>query len=621
MSNRLKILSAVLAIVALIFIAPFFTTRSGRNESESVAQRIEENKTKTDNLRNAMRYLTRMTPMNRGRTTQEVQLELNTWIQTVDRTEVQYSPPKIVDSLPADQLEFVGCRSPLELQFSELDIDYLFERRMMQKLSSWIVAFPLRDSLVQHMLDKKKDTLSVEEGLKLEEACKLFDWVMRNVALEQNPNESNLISVESKTPTPSGEIMEGGYGYGYLPWETLLFSFGDYIEKGRVFNALAYQRGIPAAWIAQNGNLWAVGVAIGDEIVLFEPKLAMPVPDPDKLELATLKEAQQNSRILRRLDLPGRFDYAYDAGDLDKVELLIDLPPTAASARMKMLEQKLLGDERMILFHDVDEVAATFQKASPQATVRMWRLPLSAQIHAALVREKLKSITDFTGAYMAQHGIWMMDNPAANGRLNHLFGKFEATDREDGALSMYMDCRTDEESLRRLTTDPAVQKELGVHRLSGEDPERYAQRIQQAEYVLRRAKVDASFLMAQLHYDRGDYTAAKNWFQRRVIENKSILATRWFPIAHYGLARTHQELGEIDLAEEELTFEPSPMEAGNRLRLRYLKTLSDEVDSNTSDTDTIDSDTIDSDASDERSLDASANSDVTTDDSAAAEKN
>lgn len=576
MSKRLQALLVVLAILALILLLPILTTGKRRNESDSVAQKLEEKKTKTDNLRNAMRYLTRMTPMNRERTSKEVQLELNTWIQTVDRSEANYSPPRITEELPKDLMEFVGCKTPLELQFSDADIDYLFEQRMMQKLSSWIIDFPLRDSIVREVLEKKKKTLSVEDGYKLEEACKLFDWAMRNVALELNENELPMISVESKTVAPNGAVVEGGYGYGYLPWETLLFSFGDFIEKGRVFSALAYQREIPTAWIVDQGYVWAIGVAIGDEILVFEPKIALPILDPDKKEFASLKDAQTNPRVLRRLDLPGQFDYAFNPGDLKRIELLIDLPPTAGSARMKMLQQKLLGEERMILHHDLDTVAETFRKAAPEAQVKLWDVPAKAQVHAAMVREQLRTLTDFTGAYMARHGIWVMDNPAANGRLNHLFGRFEVKDQEAGALAMYMSCRTDEASLSRLSYDPAIQKELGVPKLSGEDDERYAVRVKQAEYVLRRAKVDASFLMAQLHFDRGDYSASKNWFEKRVIGNESDMALPWHPIARYGLARVYQEMDDLEKATEQLTFRPSPMEAGNRLRLRYLRALLEE---------------------------------------------
>jgi hypothetical protein len=521
-----------------------------------------------------MKYLERMTPMNRKQTVKEVQLGLNTWIQDADRASAKYRPPEMLKDFPIDQLEFVGCKSPLELQFSTWDVDYLYQRRMMEQLAQWIVDFPLRDSLVQSFYDRKKEAgLSPEQAVRLEEACKLFDWVMRNVALE-----SELASVEQKIPNPEGPISQNGPGYGYLPWETLLFSRGDFIEKGRVFTALAYQRGITTAWIADQGYLWAIAVLIGDELLIFEPKLAFPVLDPDKLVFASLKDATDKERVLRRLDLPGRFDYAFDPGDLKSLELLIDLPPTAGSARMKMLEQSLLSDERMRLYHDLDAMAADLKRVAPGARVRVWQVPMMAQIHASMIREELNNVSDFTAQYMSKHGIWMMDNPAANGRLKHLFGNFESTLEGKGALSLYMDSRYDDESIRKLEFDPAVRKELGVPRMPGEEQEAFANRVRQAQYVFRKAKVDAAFLMAQLHFDRGNLSAAENWFRRRVIDNENPLAAQWNAIGRYGLARVYQQMGDMDKASEQLTFEPSPMEAGNRLRLRYLRDEMEETE-------------------------------------------
>lgn len=112
-------------------------------------------------------------------------------------------------------------------------------------------------------------------------------------------------------------------GYGYLPWETLLFSAGDFIERsGPVFNALAAQQGIETVWLAVDGaqqdadknapgKVWTIGVLIGDDCLLFEPKLGMPILEPDLMELATLAQTLDNDRMpARRLDLAGQFDYA-----------------------------------------------------------------------------------------------------------------------------------------------------------------------------------------------------------------------------------------------------------------------------------------------------------------------
>ncbi len=560
-------------LLALSFGLPGCFSKSHRDQSEALSQQLSEQKLKTDNLRNAMRYLTQMTPVNRKQAAKEVLLELNTWIQDADRTQVNYSPPtQLLDQLPADMLQFVGCENALAQQFGYWDIDYLFERRMMRKLSDWIVEFPIRDTLMVRVIDRYSQQLGDDDAAKLQEAYKLFDWTIRNIALEDDAS-----SVEQMSPDPRGPIRDDGTGYGYLPWETLLFSSGDFIERGRVFCALASQRGIDTVWVSveseggQPGNLWSIGVVIGDALLLFEPKLGMPILDPDAVELATLADAKKNQRILRRLDLPGQFDYALDPGQLKRVELLIDVPPVATSARMKMLEKTLLSDERMVLYEDVAAIQGKLNSIAPDDQVSLWQLPLLAQIQAASVRERLGTLSPYTMQYMAMHGVWLRDNPAGTGRLNHLYGNFENTLEKQGALSMYMDCRVDDGSIAKLEYDPEVQKMLGVPREPGEDDQQYRRRIQQSQYTFSRAKVDAAFLLAQLHFDRGNNSAAEKWFAKRVLGDSRPEAVKWHASAWYMLARIHQQAGDIEGAAEALTHQPSPQEAGNRLRLRYLR--------------------------------------------------
>lgn len=551
-----------------------------RDRTELYTQQLESQKTQTDSLRSGMRSLDRMTPLNRDAVTKEVRLDLNTWITTVDRTTVNYSPSPMLNGFDQDMLNLVGSASPIELQYSYWDIDYLFERRLMKKLSDWIAQFPLRDSLVAAALDAKQKELSPEDAVKLEDACKLFDWTIRNLALDPQG-----ASVEELTTDPSAPIEDNQIGYGYLPWETLLFSSGDFVERGRVFSALANQRGIQTAWVSFGatdgpGKLWCIVVVAGDSLLLFDPKLAMPILDPDTGNFATLEEARTNERVLRRLDLPGQFDYAVNPGDLESIQLLVDLPPAAASARMKMLETALLQDERMVLFHDLEQIRAKFNELAPEAKVRLWELPLFAQVQADSVRKRLQSITDFTLAYMAAHGVWTTPNPAALGRLAHLLGKFENTLEEKGALSMYMDTRIDEQSIARLEYDPSVQQELGIMRNANQSMEEFQMYVRQMQFILRKAKVDASFLMSQLHFDRGSYDAAESWFRDRVVESENSFAEPWRPISRYCLARIYQERGDLEKATEQLTFQPSPQEAGNRLRLRYLRRMLEQPNEN-----------------------------------------
>jgi hypothetical protein len=315
--------------------------------------------------------------------------------------------------------------------------------------------------------------------------------------------------------------------------------------------------------------LWAVGVIIGDEIFVFEPKLGLPIVDPDTLALVTLKEIQENDRILRRLDLPGQFDYAVNPGDAKSVALLIDVLPAAMSARFRALEKTLLGDERMELFLDTDALLDRLAKISPDAPVGMWHVPVLARDNAAAVRERLQGPSEFAAQYIATYGVWLLETPAAEGRFKHLKGNFESDVDREGALKVYMDCRLDNETINRLPYDPDVQKQLGMIRGLTEERNYFEMRLLQAQHFYRKAKVDASFLLATLHYDRGTYDATINWLENRVFPDPQ--AAQWYAPGHYLQGRAFEELGQLDKVEAAYTYQPSPQEPGNRLRLRYLR--------------------------------------------------
>ena len=565
MSNRLKILIPILVGGVLILIVPPLTMRKNGNEAEQRARAITEQKTKTDNLRSAMRYLKKMTPANRRQTEGEVRVSLNTWLSNLEKKAEGFKPSLLLRGISAEMLTQVGCESPLQLKFSFPDVDYIFERRMMNSLAKWIADSPLRDNVILPILEKEKQTLTPDDGFKLEQACKLFDWTIRNVdILTENS------SVEEKSKIPLPPLQEGGMGYSYLPWETLLYSKGDFVERGRVFIALANQLKIDSVWITVDDSLWAIGLLIGDQIFVFEPKIGLPVLEPDKEEFASLEEIRTNARILTRLDVPGRYDYAYNPGEIKSVGFLVDLPPTALSIRMKLLESKLLSDERMVLFHDANALEARLGKLESNASVKLAQFPAMAQIFAEAVRKKLELPTQFRSNYLRQHGLWLMNTPAAQARLKHLYGRHENTKDDQGALSLYISSREDDVSLDQLRYDPDVQKRLGVVRQSWQSPEQFEQELVAAQGIFKRVKVDASFLLGQLHFDRGNFDSSVSWLKGRVLESENPEAQVWEPIVHYGLGRAFGELGDLGAASEHLSFE-CPQEPGNRLRLRYLR--------------------------------------------------
>ncbi len=574
----LTVHSLVLALVAAVILLATGGCRKSQNNDRAVVidQAIQAKKTKSDNLRDAFRYLKQLAPYNRDKVSKEVLVQLNTWIDGVPKDRFQYSVPKLYQPAPPQWAARAEVSNPAQLFFDGWDIDYLFQCKLMRAMSDWIIAAPVRDQLFQPSIDALKGKLDPTEAAKFEEAFKLFDWTIRNVSLEDGPNAKNESnSVSNLTLDPRGPLSGTVLGCSKLPWETALFSRGDFIERGRVFTALAQQRGIESVWISINGTatspgyLWAIGVPIAGELYLFESKLGLPIVDPDTLAFATLKDARANDRILRRLDLPGQFEYKVDPGDLKSVALLVDALPTSLSARMKVLEKSLLGADRMQLFVDTDALTAKLEKAAPNDPVAIWHTPLLARDVAAQVREVLKTPSQAAAQYMSTYGVWLMETPASKARLQHLLGNFESTLDQEGALAMYMKCRVDNLSIDQLAYDPDVQKTFGLVRALEESREIFNMRIRQAQMLYGLAKVDANYLLAQLHYDRGSYDSTINWLEKRVLPDQR--AEMWHAAGYYLLARAQTEFNQKTEAETSLTHQPSPQEAGNRLRLRALR--------------------------------------------------
>lgn len=558
-----------LALVACFVAVGIGCQYDRRSQVQLVQQEIDDSKTSSDNLREGMRYLSQMNALNRFLMAKEVQVQLNTWAKNVDARSIHFVPCRLVADLPAQLLAPTGLDQPAQLEYSYADVEYMYQCRQLRELSNWIVERPLRDSLLVPVVERQKAVLPEGEFTQLEQAVKLFDWTMRNVMLLGEAKD-----VEHLADDPRMPLLDANIGYGYLPWQAVLFSRGDFAERGRVFSALALQRGIQTAWVGIEGEpgtptkLWSLAVWVGKQCYLLEPKLGLPILDPDSLELATLDRVANEERILRRLSLPGRFEYAVKSVQLKQFHFLIDAEANSLTARMKLLESKLLANERMSLHFDADALATEIANRYPQAKVSLWQTPLMARIYADLLVERLEQAGPFTAKYMLEHAVWLAQTPVATARQKHLRGEFENTLDAKGALAEYMACRLPDEALTKLPFDADLQKELGIPRLPNEPIEQFDARLRQAQSLFGDSKLDASFLLGQLQFDLGNYESSIGWLKKRTVEDPR--AARWYSAAWYTLARAYQERGELENCIAALAHEPSPSEAGNRLRARYL---------------------------------------------------
>lgn len=550
------------------------TTGAGCNDNSQVQvrktqQSLNAAKTKSDSLQDATRYLSNMTPLNRNKVELEVQLHLNKWWMTADKQARIELPADLLDGLPPDLRSDAEFASVGDGQFTLWDVEHLFQSRIHRQLSNWIVQRPLQDSLLRGWLEQQSKVLPADRFAQLEGAFKLFDWSVRNIVLDGQPKD-----VETLNDDPRKPLLDNGVGYTYLPWQTALYGRGDYVERGRVFTALAQQRQLQTCWISLRlptspaAKLWTVGVWIGDDCYLFDTKLGLPILDPDSLAPATLAQVQKEDRIVRRLDVPGLFDYAVNPGDVKQVEFLLEVEPSSVTDRMAALQSSLTGEERLQLVTEVAPLNEKIKRLNPGSPISLWQMPLLAKLYARGVRERLQMNSPFTAQYMIEHAVWFMDTPSATARLKHLAGEFETTLDSRSAAEVYMDCRMPDELIDRLRDDPDVAKEVGVGRISSETLEEYQMRLIQMQIVFRQAKIDANFLLGQMSFELGKYDEVISWMNKRTLTNR--LAEKWHAAARYTMARAYQEQGKIEEAVQALNADGSPMEAGNRLRVRYL---------------------------------------------------
>jgi hypothetical protein len=383
-------------ILAVVLAALSGCTNNSQRDSRRAEQAINALKTKSDSIHDAARYISQITPVNREKVSYEVQLHLNKWLQSTPPPKSDATPTELLEGLPPDLRGATGLESIADGQFDVWDVEYMYQCRLYRELASWIVARPLRDTLIQSALNKQAQGLTTDDYGQLEQACKLFDWSVRNIVTHGQPDD-----VERLVDDPRVPLNDSGVGYRYLPWQTILYARGDFVDRGRGFTALAQQRGLQTVWLAlrvpssPSAKIWAVGLLIGGKCYLFEPKLGLPILHPDTLALATLDEVQKDERILRRLDVPGRFDYAVNPVDVTKVEFLMEADPSALTDRMGHLQSALTGEDRLQLQPNLKLLSENLKKLQPDAPQALWQLPLLARLYAANLRDRLPTRNEF----------------------------------------------------------------------------------------------------------------------------------------------------------------------------------------------------------------------------------
>ena len=409
-----------------------------------------------------------------------------------------------------------------------------------------LLAFPVTDSFTFQEAVWLRNVAAWASGEELDDPVKpalaLFDWVVKNIQLERT--------------VPA--LGQGASPLVKKPWETLFLGRGTAIERAWVFVLLARQWNLDAALLGLLGEggkeaaparLWAVGVLIEGEIYLFDPSMGLPIVKRGGWQLgerglagqpATLSEAAADDGVLRQMDALQEGDYPVRKEDLQRVVALVEASPGYLAQRMKLVESRLTGDEKIVLSSDPSAQAARFKKCPQIKDAVLWPLPyqvLWQEIHHGQERFQWQQQNIFGSVFGS--ALW-------KARAYHFKGVFTG---EPSATQFYQLARQSDFAVSVANLDA------------------------QTEAHVRAAKIDASYWLGLVVEQSGNYAAAEDYFRTRVLAADP--DGKWRHGAIYNLARVCEATGRtaeaIELYQND---KDAPGLSGNLVRARWLKKLS-----------------------------------------------
>jgi tetratricopeptide (TPR) repeat protein len=459
---------------------------------------------------------------------------LNQWLAT-QTPAADWRPDPLLETVPADLRAVTGAENLRTMTMPPTDRIYLQE-------SVWL-----------HYLAK---TAAGDDIAPLARAQRLFDWTVRNIQL---------------APPGSPEAT-----YSNVPGTLLLIGQGNAYERAWIFLLLARQIGLDGAMLAFDGpdpslppQPWVPAILIDGQLYLFEPMLGLPIPGPGGVGVATLEQAADDPAILGALDTP-ESKYPVTWSQAHRITALVEAAPPALSQRMQLIESRLAGEDRLALTIDASALAARLKACRFVTGARIWTLRYEAS--AFVARMQRQPDPTYTGYIQARFLPFKSRQYLNAARVYHMKGMYVADDSDPGqysAVRFYQLSRLPEfevhnEALRLADT------ELTDARLNERQMAQLREQAYNVHQVgLRRAREYATYWLGLVAYERGDYSTAVDYFERRLLVDypESI----WRAGAIYNLARCHEALGEYGKAIALYETDDSAQRQGNLLRARLLR--------------------------------------------------
>jgi hypothetical protein len=577
----------------------------------------EVKKTKVDDLSRTIEFVFSEIRFSQKEFRDKISTGLNRWVSTSDERLKDLDSRWTMDEMSkplfdaSQTLELTNRND--ELSFLSTDAYYLQESAWVTQIAERVMdsnqlnPFELyrlaadnykpeedAENVLVDVVAKLHPNIEEKQSETLAESLAVFDWVVRNIQLNADPNLTEDEIEEAKLiDNDEGLAASGvpGLGYTRYPWQVLLYGRGDYVERAKLFMLGLRHLGIDSVMLSvkdSDGNLrpWAVGVAVGSEYYLFDTKLGLPISGEAVGSIATLTQVREDSDLIRSLDLTNEesleenTDYWVTEDQLKDLEGFIYVSPESVSKRMLGLESSLVGDNKLTLAFKADDIASRLPETEG-VEIKPWDIAFKTHQFRQAVRFALEQTSNNV---MADKLIWYytdeyyIDNFVVyrTARARFFKGKF-SVDPRGLSLSAIQSCQrlnyTDEQ-IENLGSDRKQQRRLGIRKEADQDVQSFNREVKSVQAQMRLIKRDAGLYLSQCLFDNGSMNASANWLE--ILRKQG--ASRWDDAVTYLLGRSHEKLKDYDKAIEVLSNQKVAQSHGNILRVRMLKKLISELE-------------------------------------------
>jgi hypothetical protein len=530
----------------------------------------------------AMEFLNNLDQYQPAPVKKQILDNLREWSRQ-EQASIEWIADPMFRRLPSDLKEMFSVEGLATKVFEDHDALELQQTIWLRDVSRAVAQQSLYDPRIREWIEQsiKDKTLSTDQGDDLSLAYRLFDWTIRNIQLDPEFEDHDIIGGEKQRERRDRNTLH----HQYYPWENLLYGHGDWLERGRVFTLLARQLGINVVMlVAERGDdqpsqPWVNAVLIGDDLYLFDTLLGLPLPGQGRAAFSRLTDYAAAPELLDALSVDS-LRYRIVRSDLEHLVASIDATPAALSQRMKQIENRLSGKRKMVLTVAPTPLAKKLRTCKHINRVEIWPFPYRGYQFLFNLRKDPQQGMALLARLQQERQPFETRGPLMRGRLLHLRGYYLGDHDHPGAAKLYMESRISKKELERFNIPiEAIPKDSPLVMNLPEDPERrrliFRQRLEQGRMMAVRAKDLATCWLGKMACDRQRFKVATDF----LVLNVEDVNSRWMQSARYNLARSYEAMGirDGDASQLETAIElyesdkDSPQRAGNLIRAATLR--------------------------------------------------